>query len=101
MLQTLPIPIHFVDFDAFYRSSSQPSEPCISVELPGIKKILGPSKCSAIMNDHLTDICTKKRILNGAVIDTAHIDESTKKPYSVHIDIEDGTRYQFICKLGK
>ena len=80
--QTLPIPIHF---DAYYRSRSQPSEPCIPVELPGIKKILGLSECSAIMNNHLTDICAQKRILNRAVIDTARIDESTNKNDSVSI----------------
>ena len=34
-----------------------------------------------------------------AVIDTARIDESIKK--SSIIDIEKGTRYRFICKLGK
>ena len=39
-------------------------------------------------------------VFNRAVIDTARIDESTKKTLSI-IDIEEGTTYRFICKLGK
>ena len=39
-------------------------------------------------------------LLPRAVIDTACIDESIKKNLSI-IDIEKGTRYRFICKLGK
>ena len=36
---------------------------------------------------------------NRAVIDTAHINESIKKTLLI-IEIEKGTRYRFICKLG-
>ena len=39
-------------------------------------------------------------VAGRAVIDNACIDESTKKTLSI-IDIEEGTTYRFICKLGK
>ena len=38
--------------------------------------------------------------INRAVIDNAHIDESTKKNFPI-IDIEEGPRHRFMCKLGK